>query len=377
MIYLDNSSTTKPCKEAVEAMVSALSEDFGNPSSLHRLGITSESIITSARKSVASALGCDVSSVYFTSGATESNNTVVFGAAEGLGKRKKRIVTTSVEHPSVAEPISKLEKAGFEVIRVAPDENGEITAESIASAVDENTCLVSCMYVNNETGYILPIAEAFAKIKRLYPETVTHCDCVQAFMKIPVNPKSLHADAVSLSAHKIHGPKGIGALYVAKGTKIKPFIVGGGQEKGFRSGTESVPLIAGFGAAVEKLLPTVSGRLETVSGLKAHLVSAVRQLEGVTVNSSDKCLPYVVSISVPNIKSETALHFLEQYEIYVSSGSACSRGKKSSVLKEFKIPDKLIDSTIRISMCAENTPQELDELVSRLALAQEKLVKIR
>ncbi len=377
MIYLDNSSTTKPCKEAVEAMVSALSEDFGNPSSLHRLGITSESIITLARKSVASALGCDVSSVYFTSGATESNNTVVFGAAEGLGKRKKRIVTTSVEHPSVAEPISKLEKAGFEVIRVSPDENGEITAESIVSAVDENTCLVSCMYVNNETGYILPIAEAFAKIKRLYPETVTHCDCVQAFMKIPVNPKSLHVDAVSLSAHKIHGPKGIGALYVAKGTKIKPFIVGGGQEKGFRSGTESVPLIAGFGAAVEKLLPTVSGRLETVSGLKAHLVSAFRQLEGVKVNSSDKCLPYVVSISVPNIKSETALHFLEQYEIYVSSGSACSRGKKSSVLKEFKIPDKLIDSTIRISMCAENTPQELDELISRLALAQEKLVKIR
>ncbi len=377
MIYLDNSSTTKPCKEAVEAIVSALSEDFGNPSSLHRLGITSESIITSARKSVASALGCDVSSVYFTSGATESNNTVVFGVAEGLGKRKKRIVTTSVEHPSVAEPISKLEKAGFEVIRVSPDENGEITAESIVAAVDENTCLVSCMYVNNETGYILPIAEAFAKIKRLYPETVTHCDCVQAFMKIPVNPKSLHADAVSLSAHKIHGPKGIGALYVAKGTKIKPFIVGGGQEKGFRSGTESVPLIAGFGAAVDKLSPTVSGRLETVSGLKAHLVSAVRQLEGITVNSSDKCLPYVVSISVPNIKSETALHFLEQYEIYVSSGSACSRGKKSSVLKEFKIPDKLIDSTIRISMCAENTPQELDELVSRLALAQEKLVKIR
>ena len=196
-------------------------------------------------------------------------------------------------------------------------------------------------------------------------------------MKISVNPKSLHADAVSLSAHKIHGPKGIGALYVAKGTKIKPFIVGGGQEKGFRSGTESVPLIAGFGAAVDKLSPTISSRFETVSGLKAHLVSAVRQLEGVKVNSSDKCLPYVVSISVPNIKSETVLHFLEQYEIYVSSGSACSRGKKSSVLKEFKIPDKLIDSTIRISMCAENTPQELDELVSRLALAQEKLVKIR
>ena len=376
MIYFDNAATTAPNREVCEAVMCGL-ENFGNPSSLHGLGLESEKLVSYAREIIAKAIGADGGEIYFTSGATESNNTAIMGAVKKYGKRKSRIVTTSVEHPSVAEVCTQLELQGFEIVRISPDDEGKIKAQDIISAVDDNTFLVSCMLVNNENGYILPIERAFSAIKRKFPQVLTHCDCVQGFMKIPVKVKKLGADMISLSGHKIHGPKGIGALYIKKGVKIPSLIYGGGQEQNFRSGTESVPLICGFGKAVEMLSGNISERYEYVKGLQDYLVEQCRNTDGVHVNSSADGSPYVTSIAVENLKSEVLLHFLEEQEIYVSSGSACSKGKKSSVLKEFKVQEKHLDSTIRISFCADNTKEEIDCLMTAIKQAQQKLCGIK
>ena len=376
MVYFDNAATTKPCPEAVAAVVKGL-ECFGNPSSLHGLGLAAEQEREKARSAVASALGASPEEIVFTSCATESSNTVIFGVAASVGKRKKRIVTTSVEHPSVAACCNKLEEEGFEVIRVRPREDGSFSAEDILAAVDENTCLVTCMLVNNETGSILPAERVFAAVKKRFPRTLTHCDCVQGFMKLPVSVKKLPADFISLSAHKIHGPKGIGALYIRKGVHIPAFMIGGGQEKGFRSGTESVPLIMGFGAACEKLSGSIGQRFEKVSRLRDRLAEKCSEAEGVFINSSLEASPYIVSIAVEGLKSEPLLHFLEQKGIYVSSGSACSKGKKSSVIAEFRVPERLRDSVLRISFSEDNTEDEVDRLMDAVSEAQKTLARIR
>ena len=365
-VYLDNAATTKPCSECVEAILSALNENYGNPSSLHRAGLNAQLAVDKARKSVADALGATPECIYFTSGATESNNLAIRGVAAAYGKRKRKIVVSSVEHASVAETMTDLEQNGFEVVRVSPREDGRFYGIDFVSACDENTCLISMMLVNNETGYILPVGEVFGAVKRRFPEIITHCDCVQGFMKLPVKASSLNADLISLSGHKIHGAKGTGALYVKKGVRLIPLITGGKQEKGIRSGTESVPLIAGFGAAVDKLLPTISERYEMVKKLKAHLLEGLVEIDGVTVNSPEDGSPYVVNISAAGRRSEIMLHYLEQREIYVSSGSACSKGAQSGVLGEFGINGKLADSAVRISMTAETTAEELDEFIAAL-----------
>ena len=376
MIYFDNAATTKPCRESVEAVVRGL-ECFGNPSSLHGLGLAAEQEREKARAVIAASVGAAPEEIFFTSCATESSNTVIFGAARSEGKRKKRIVTTSVEHPSVAVCCNKLEEEGFEVVRIRPREDGSFDAADIISAVDGNTCLVTCMLVNNETGCILPVGRAFTAIKKKFPRVMTHCDCVQAYMKLPVSVKKLSADFISLSAHKIHGPKGIGALYIRRGVHIPEFILGGGQERGFRSGTESVPLIMGFGAACESLSGSIQERFGRVSKLRDILTEKCRSLEGVFVNSREDASPYVVSIAAEGLKSEPLLHFLEQREIYVSSGSACSKGKKSSVIAEFHVPERLRDSVLRISLCADNTEEEIDQLIRAIAQAQSSLARIR
>ena len=375
MIYFDNAATTAPCLETCHAVALGL-KNFGNPSSLHSLGLDSEKLVTKARKSIADSLGCDEGEIYFTSGATESNNTAIFGAAKKFGKRKKKIVTTAIEHPSVAEPCGVLEEQGFEVVRISPDVNGEISAKDIVSAVDDDTFLVSIMLVNNENGCVLPVEKAFSIIKKRYPDVITHCDCVQAFMKIPVKVKKLNADIISLSGHKIHGPKGVGALYIKRGVKIPSLVYGGGQEKNFRSGTESVPLICGFGAAVQKLENTLDKRFEYVKSLQEYLFEKC-EMNGIHINSSENSSPYVNSIAVENLKSEVLLHFLEQKDIYVSSGSACSKGKKSNVLKSFGVKDKYLDSTIRISFCADNTKEEIDKLVEEIENARKSLCGIK
>lgn len=376
MIYLDNAATTKPSEASVSAVMNAL-ECFGNPSSLHKLGVEAEKLLDKARAAIADSIGATDSEIYFTSGATESNNTAIFGAAKKLYKRKKRAVTTTIEHPSVTKAFDRLEEDGFEVVRIAPNDNGEITAADIINAVDDNTAIVSCMLVNNENGRILPVDKAFSVIKKRYPQTLTHIDCVQAYMKLPLKVKTLNADMISLSAHKIHGPKGVGALFIKKGVVIPPYLVGGGQEKAFRSGTESIPLICGFSAAVDELKCNITERFDYVKSLQSYLFDRCSECDFIHINSSSACSPYVNSIAVKGLKSEVLLHFLEEHDIFVSSGSACSKGKKSSVLQEFKVESKYLDSTIRISFSKDSTKEDIDKLIEKLCLAEKTLCKIK
>ena len=373
-IYLDNAATTKPCGEAVSAAVDAMTENYGNPSSLHRAGLDAQLAVDKARKAIAASIGADSSEIYFTSGATESNNLALRGISAAYGRKRRKIVISSVEHASVDETASALEKRGFEIVRISPRDDGRFYADDFISACDENTCLVSMMLVNNETGYIMPVRETFMAVKRSFPEIITHCDCVQGYMKLPIKAASLGADLISLSAHKIHGVKGVGAIYIKKGVRVIPIVTGGKQEKGIRSGTESVPLIAAFGAAVDKFRPTIAERYERVSQLKAHLLEKIGGIENVTVNSPSDGSPYVINISAVGKRSEIMLHFLESKGIYVSSGSACSKGQQSGVLGEFGISGKRADGAVRISITAQTTEEELDEFAEALA---EGMTKIR
>ncbi len=377
MIYFDNAATTKPCEEAAKAVCEAMRDNWANPSSLHGLGLKAEQAVSSAREIIAKTLDTDSECIYFTSGATESNNLAIFSAAKTLGRHKKKIVTTKIEHPSVSQPIKYLEENGFEVVYVSPDKSGEINPADIISAVDENTCLVTCQLVNNETGYILPVAKAFKAIKRLYPNVMTHSDCVQGFMKLNITARSLNADLISLSGHKIYGPKGVGALYVKRGVRVLPVNYGGGQEKKIRSGTEAVPNISGFGAAVETFSNSIEKRFEKMSELKGYLGEQIESVEGVSLNRFSESSPYIASVTVNNIKSETLLHYLEMNGIYVSSGSACSKGKKSDVLKAFGYDDKAVDSTIRLSFSHENKMSEIDEFIRQIKNAKAELIKIK
>lgn len=376
-IYLDNAATTRPCEPAVSAVFQNMVEDYGNPSSLHKLGLAAEQNVTEARKAVAAALVCDPQCVTFTSGATECNNTAIFGAAKNYGKRKKKIVVSAIEHPSVAEPIKYLEeKEGFEVVRIKPSRGGEISPEDFIDAVDENTCLASCMLVNNETGAIQPVRRIFSQIKRNFPECVTHCDAVQGFMKMPIKSAEIFADIIVVSGHKVHAVKGVGAMYIRKGIRIAPLLLGGGQEKNLRSGTESVPLIAGFGAAIRALMPTVGVAHENAEQISAYLLKKLSKLEYVTVNSTaENTSPYITNFSVEGIRSEIMLHYLESKDIYVSSGSACSKGAHSSVLTAMGVSDKLADSAIRVSICRTTTMGEIDVLVTVLQEGYQKLAK--
>lgn len=373
-IYLDNAATTKPCGEAVSAAVDAMTENYGNPSSLHRAGLDAQLAVDRARKAIAASIGADSSEIYFTSGATESNNLALRGISAAYGRKRRKIVISSVEHASVDETASALEKNGFEIVRISPRDDGRFYADDFISACDENTCLVSMMLVNNETGYIMPVREAFMAVKRSFPEIITHCDCVQGYMKLPIKAASLGADLISLSAHKIHGVKGVGAIYIKKGVRVIPIVTGGKQEKGIRSGTESVPLIAAFGAAVDKFRPTIAERYERVSRLKSHLLEKIGGIENVAVNSPSDGSPYVINISAVGKRSEIMLHFLESKGIYVSSGSACSKGQQSGVLGEFGISGKRADGAVRISITAQTTEEELDEFAEALA---EGMTKIR
>ena len=366
MIYLDNAATTKPCEEAVKAAVEAMTVNFGNPSSLHRAGLDAQLAMDKARKVIADSLGASPENILFTSGATESNNLALRGASAAYGKKRRKIVASAVEHASVDETLSDLESKGFEVVRISPRGDGRFYPEDFLSACDEDTVLLTMMYVNNETGYILPVKEVFTAVKRRFKDIITHTDCVQAYMKLPIKSSSLGADLISLSGHKIHGVKGAGALYIKKGVRLIPVVTGGKQEKGIRSGTESVPLICAFGAAVEKLSPTIKQRYETVSGLKSRLSELLSTIEGVSLNSPEDGSPYVVNISAAGKRSEIMLHYLESREIYVSSGSACSKGQQSGVPAQFGITGKRADSALRISMTAETTEAEIEQFADAL-----------
>ena len=376
IVYFDNSSTTMPCKEAIGEMNKALCDDFGNPSSLHILGYNAEKRVSATRKSVSDMLSCNESEIYFTSGGTEGNNTAIFGAAYSRKKRGNRIVTTDIEHPSVLEPIKRLEEEGFEVIRIKPLSDGTISEESIVGAINEKTILVSIMLVNNETGAILPVSSARRAIDTVGAPAILHCDCVQAFGKMPVNIKTLGADIITASAHKIHGPKGIGFMYVKKGVTIKPLMLGGGQEKGFRSGTEAVPAICGLYGAI-KAIGDINTNLKSVKKLRDYTVESLKKIDGVRVNSPNMSLPFVLNISVEGYRSETLMHYLENKGIYVSSGSACAKGKGSYVLNGMGLSRERVDSALRISFSRFNTAEDVDRLVLEIDSAKASLRRVK
>lgn len=377
-IYLDNAATTKPCEAAVNACLSCITDNYGNPSSLHNIGLSAENAVSAARKNIASALGTESENITFTSGATECNNTIIFGAAEKLGKRKKKLVISAEEHSSVMKPAKYLEEHGFEVVRIKPNVKGEIDPDEFVFAVDDNTFLASCMLVNNETGAINNVSKIFSEIKRKYPDVFTHVDAVQGFLKIPVKAQKLSADFIVVSGHKVHAIKGVGAMYIKKGIKIPPLVYGGGQEKNMRSGTESVPLISAFGAAVENLYPTMNTAYDAVSELDKYLNDNLKVLDFVSVNSlSTEKSPFITNFSVKGIRSEIMLHFLESKGIYVSSGSACSKGGKSEVLDAMGISDKLADSALRISFSRYNTKSDIDALIEALKIGNNTLAKGR
>ena len=373
IIYLDNSSTTKPCDKAIEYMTTCLKENWGNPSSLHLLGMNAENTVTSARECVAKSISANPNEIIFTSGGTEANNTAVMSALFRKN-RGNRVITTSIEHHSVLECFKKLENSGFEVIYLKPNRDGVISLEELENSLNSNTVLVSMMMVNNEVGSIEPIEQAVKLTKAKAPNAFFHCDAVQGYGKLPINVKKLGVDMLTASGHKVHAPKGIGFLYLNSKTHIPPFIVGGGQEKGMRSGTESVPRIASLQGAVEDF-PNLETALKTTRSLFLYAKKRLGELPQVTVNSGDNGLPYVLNISVNGYRSETLLHFLEMKDIYVSSGSACSKGNTSYVLKEMGVNPKSIDSALRLSFSKHTTEKEIDVLYHALKEATEKLRK--
>ncbi|MBR5437792.1 MAG: cysteine desulfurase [Clostridia bacterium] len=371
--YLDNSATTRVCEKAKNEMIYALENCWGNPSSLHEKGIEADALLLKARETVARALSCTKEEIFFTSGGTEGNNLAVFGAAYANRRKGNRVITSAVEHPSVQKAFDRLENEGFEVIRIGTDEKGRLDKAALADAINEKTILVSIMAVNNEVGAVEPIDEIAGMIKRKNSPALFHIDAVQAFGKIPLNVKKLGADLMTVSSHKIHGPKGVGALFIKKGVKLTPVSVGGGQEKDIRPGTEPMPAIAGFMGAVEDL--TVKASLERITALRDSFVKKLLERDGIVINSPDDALPYIVNISLPGYRSETLLNFLSDSGFYVSSGSACAKGHKSHVLTAMKLSDRLIDSSLRISLSRFTTEEELSSFLEAIDKAMKVIMK--
>lgn len=366
MAYLDNAATTRVCEEAAQAAMNMMTNSFGNPSSLHKLGVASSRQLSTAREAVASILGCQSECIFFTSGGSESNNLAVFGAAKAKKRQGREIITTTVEHSSVASAMKRLEDSGWTIIRIQPNQDGTIDPRTVADAVTDQTALVSIMMVNNETGAVFAVEKAAKLIKAKNPKTLIHCDGVQAFGKLPLKVARMGIDLMSISGHKICAPKGSGALYIRRGVRILPLIYGGGQEKGLRSGTESVPMIAGLGAACQKLDGHIKGNYDHAAGIKAYLVKKLSEIDQVCINSPEDGSPYICSFSVPGYRSETMLHFLESKGVFVSSGSACSKGAVSPVLTSMGLPKEITDSALRISTIYYTQEQEIDQLIDAL-----------
>ena len=370
--YLDNSATTQVLPAVAQKAVELMVEEFGNPSSLHTRGFQARKLLEEARAQVAGALGAQPEEITFTSGGTESNNLVLFGAAQARRRLGNKIVTTAAEHDSVLNPCRALEQQGFQVVYLKPDSTGRLSEEALAQAIDEKTILVSVMLVNNETGAVFPVEAAGKAIRRKKAPALLHTDAVQGFGKLPFTVKRLGVDLLTLSGHKIHAPKGIGALYVKKGVRVLPRTLGGGQERGLRSGTESVPLICALGEAV-KQLPPARETLERVGELNSLLRQHLAQLPQVTIHSPEEGLPYVLNFSAGRVRGETMLHFLAERGVYVSSGSACGRAKPSHVLEAMGLPKEQVESALRVSFSRFSTREDVEALVEGLKLGLETL----
>lgn len=377
--YLDNSATTK-CSEAVkDIMVKVMMEDYGNPSSLHLKGVKAEEYIKEAKKQIAKTLKVMEKEILFTSGGTESNNLAIIGSALANQRAGKHVITTAIEHASVAAVMKYLEEQGFEVTYLSVDKNGLISLEELEAAVREDTILVSIMQINNEMGAIEPIEKAAELIKRKNPKTLLHVDAIQSYGKRKIYPKKMQIDMLSVSGHKLHGPKGMGFLYVKDKTKLKPLILGGGQQKGMRSGTENVPGIAGLGVACEEIYQDFDANIEHLRKVKETFLQGIQRIEGVHVNglTGEDSAPHIVSVSFEGIdKSEALLHALEDRDIYVSAGSACSSNKPavSATLQAIGVPDKLLTATLRFSFSIHTTVEEVEYA---LAVLEELLPFLR
>ena len=374
MIYLDNSATTRPFDEVREIMNKVMDVDFGNPSSMHNLGVNSENYIKKAKEQIAKTLKCKESEILFTSGGTESDNMAIIGGCMANARIGKHIITTGIEHPAVLETCAFMEKQGYEVTYLPVSQDGRVRIEDLKSALRKDTVIVSIMHVNNEIGSLMPLEEIGKAVKENNPSTLFHVDSVQGYGKFKINPKKLQIDLLSISGHKIHGPKGIGVLYIADKTKISPIIFGGGQQKAMRSGTENVPGIAGIGLASELIYKDFDKKIEKLYELKKYFVSELLNIDDVSVNgiidldSIKMTAPHIVSASIKGVRAEVMLHTLEDKGIYVSSGSACATNKPaiSSTLKSIGLQSDLLDSTIRFSMSVETTREDIEETLSVL-----------
>ncbi|MBR5578602.1 MAG: cysteine desulfurase [Lachnospiraceae bacterium] len=363
-IYLDNAATTRCFPEVARVMTKIMCEDYGNPSSMHHKGVEAEQYLKTCRHTIAKALKINEKEIFFTSGGTESDNLAIIGTALANHRRGKHIITTCIEHPAVLEPMAYLESIGYQVTYLPVDSFGRIRLEDLENALRSDTILVSIMHTNNEIGSLMPIAEAGNLIKRFSPDIYFHVDGVQGFGKTKIYPKKLGIDLLSVSGHKIHGPKGIGFLYVNEKVKIRPIVFGGGQQKGLRSGTENVPAIAGLGKAVEEVYKFLEEDVERLYQLKKYLIEGLEKLPGVTINgyTGYDSAPHVVSMSVEGVRSEVLLHALEDKGIYVSAGSACASNKPmvSQTLKAIGVKKELLDATIRLSLSVFSTREEID-----------------
>ncbi len=362
MIYLDNSATTKPCPEAVEAMTKALTENWGNPSALYDFGIDTAHSLRAARHQVAAAMGAEPDRVFFTSGGTEADNWAVFGTVKRLGKRGKHIITTAIEHHAILNCMKELEAQGYDVTYLQPDSLGRVTLEALKAALRKDTILVSVMMVNNEVGSVMPIAQMAKLTHKLCPDAIFHTDAVQGFLKVPFAAKQLGADLISVSSHKVHGPKGCGTLYISPRLKsFPPLLLGGGQEGGLRSGTEGTPAIFGFAAACGAAAATFREDVQKEKALIEALVKKLGTLEGVSVNGAHEA-PHILSIAIPGVPTQNTINILQDHGICVSAGSACAKGHRSHVLTAMNIAPGAIDASFRISLCRDTTPEELDAL---------------
>lgn len=370
--YLDNSATTRVSDAAAQAALNAMTHCYGNPSSTHTAGREAKKLLDTARKQVANALGCTPEELVFTSCGSESDNWAILGGAEYMKRRGRHVISSAVEHDAVRRSLDVLEERGFEVTRLMPDATGAISVGSVIAALREDTVLVSLMLVNNETGAVTDIAAISRAMKKAGSSALLHTDAVQAFMKLPFSARTLGADMISISGHKIHAPKGIGALYIKKGLKLKPFIVGGAQENGRRAGTEAMPQIAAMGAACAEAKAEMGEYIPRMAALKAQIVERLTR-ELPELRFVDTPAPHILSISLPGWRSEVLMNYLEAKEVYVSKSSACKKGGRSHVLEAIGLKSDVIDGAIRVGLCRFTTQEDIDALCTALVEAHDTL----
>jgi cysteine desulfurase len=375
MIYLDNSATTKPCKEAVEAMTKVLTEGWANPSALYNFGIDAAHALRDARLAVAKAMGAEPDRVFFTSGGTEADNWAIFSTVKRLGKRGKHIITTAIEHHAVLNCMKELESQGFDVTYLQPDHLGNISLDSLKAALRKDTILVSIMMVNNEVGSVMPIEKMAKLTHKVCPDAIFHTDAVQGFLKIPFTAKTLGTDLITVSSHKIHGPKGAGALYISPRLKSFPaLLLGGGQENNYRSGTEAMPAIAGFAAAATAGAATFREDITREKELLNTLVDKLCKLDGAKINGAHDA-PHILSLSIPGVPTQNSINILQDAGICVSAGSACAKGHRSHTLTAMNLSPETMDGSFRVSLCKDTTQEELDRLVE--VIEKDILTRVR